>query len=56
MRFRCSKHTPYGCRFSCKAQMILTDDPKKAEFWTLENWQIIPDPDAKEHSCTNLKE
>ena len=50
MRFRCSRHR-VGCRFSFKARMVLTNDYREDDFWTLENWEIIPNSYSKPHIC-----
>ena len=36
--------------------MLLTDDPENDDFWVLENWQMLPFPNARDHICHVKKE
>ena len=56
IRFRCYKFKTEQCHFSCKARVLKTDDWRNPVFWSLENWKMIPNPNAREHICQSHNE
>ena len=52
MRTHCSRQDKEKrCKFRVGLKLQITDDPEREEYFSLANWEIIPNPERQMHNC-----